>query len=114
MMAHVFSSDHLTWDNQLVYSSLERPTSPAPCFTPLPLVLWLGLKPLSGLVCLLCHPYVGQFVSGNMSITSDLARRYDITVKSLVCWLSPLPVFYMFPGLRHLSISWIYPPDLAV
>lgn len=78
-MAHVFSSDHLTWDNQLVYSSLERPTSPAPCFTPLPLVLWLGLKPLSGLVCLLCRPYVAQFVSGNMSITSDLARRYDIT-----------------------------------
>lgn len=32
-------------------------------------------------------PLHGQFVSGNMSITSDLARRYDITVKSLVRWL---------------------------
>lgn len=42
---HLFRSDHLALDNQLVWPSLEKNTHLAHSFPQLPKVLCVGLKP---------------------------------------------------------------------
>lgn len=78
-------------NDQLMLSSLGRTTSPAPSFTQLPIILWVGLRPRGlfpvpygmahSLVPSLFSSCLDSRVGENfMDVASGVTRRCNLTV----------------------------------
>lgn len=98
---YVSRADLLTLDNQLMCSSLERTTSPAPSFTHLPIVLCVELRPhvfSSHLVWHFCWcPLLSLHLGGHVYVgVASVSLRDTISERKLP---DPLALTFFLPLL---------------